>query len=100
MLHDPRKLLEDMRRATGAILQFTAGRTLDDYSNDLMLRSGIRSAVGLSHGGASRWTIWIALAHWCNGCFCPKPRRQGWLMDCIARTHTHLIPHTVRPRFG
>src|ERR1700675_2875740 len=39
MPHDPRKSLEDMRRAAAFLLSITAGRTLDDYQSDEMLRS-------------------------------------------------------------
>jgi len=39
MRSDARKFLYDIVTATGAIRQFTGGRTLQDYENDLMLRS-------------------------------------------------------------
>jgi uncharacterized protein with HEPN domain len=39
MPHDPRKSLEDMRRAAEFLLRITAGRTLDDYRVDEVLRS-------------------------------------------------------------
>ena len=39
MPHDPRKSLEDMRRAVEFLLRITAGRTLDDYRTDEVLRS-------------------------------------------------------------
>ncbi len=35
------KLLEDVRQSAGMIQQFTADRTLDDYSGDAMLRSAV-----------------------------------------------------------
>ena len=38
MPHDPRKSLEDMRRAAEFLLRITAGRTLDDYRADEVLR--------------------------------------------------------------
>jgi uncharacterized protein with HEPN domain len=39
MPHDPRKSLEDMRRAADFLLNLTAGRTLDDYRKDEILRT-------------------------------------------------------------
>src|SRR5579859_7773810 len=39
MPHDPRKSLEDMRRAADFLRSITADRTLDDYRNDEVLRS-------------------------------------------------------------
>ncbi len=36
---DPRKSLEEMRRAAEFLLHFTTGRTLDEYHNDEILRS-------------------------------------------------------------
>lgn len=41
MPHDPAKLWQDMHHAGRAIQQFIAGRTLDDYRQDLMLRSAV-----------------------------------------------------------
>ena len=41
MPHDPRKSLEDMRRAAVFLLRITAGRTLDDYRADEVLRSAV-----------------------------------------------------------
>jgi uncharacterized protein with HEPN domain len=41
MPHDPRKSLEDMRRAAAFIMSITAGRTLDGYRTDEMLRSAV-----------------------------------------------------------
>jgi uncharacterized protein with HEPN domain len=38
MPHDPRKSLEDTRRAVDFLLRITAGRTLDDYRIDEVLR--------------------------------------------------------------
>jgi len=38
---ESRKLLEDVRQAIGLILQFAAGRTVQDYSENALLRSGI-----------------------------------------------------------
>jgi len=38
---ESRKLLEDVRQAVGLILQFAAGRTIHDYSENALLRSGI-----------------------------------------------------------
>jgi uncharacterized protein with HEPN domain len=41
MPHDPRKSLGDIRRAAEFLLQLTAGRTLDEYRSDEVLRSAI-----------------------------------------------------------
>lgn len=41
MPHDPAKLWQDMHHAGRAIQRFVAGRTLDDYREDLMLRSAV-----------------------------------------------------------
>ena len=38
---ESRKLLEDVRQAIALILQFAAGRTIHDYSENALLRSGI-----------------------------------------------------------
>lgn len=39
MPHDPRKSLEDMRRAAEFLLTVTSGRSLDDYRADEVLRT-------------------------------------------------------------
>jgi len=39
MPHDPRKSLEDMRRAADFLLKVTSGRTLDEYRADEVLRT-------------------------------------------------------------
>jgi uncharacterized protein with HEPN domain len=41
MLPDAPKHLEDMRMAGELIVQFATGRSLDDYTNDALLRSAI-----------------------------------------------------------
>ena len=38
---ESRRLLEDVRQAIGLILRFAAGRTIHDYSESALLRSGI-----------------------------------------------------------
>ena len=39
MPHDPRKSLEDMRRAAEFLLKVTSGRNLDEYRTDEVLRT-------------------------------------------------------------
>ena len=41
MERDPRAYLWDMQAAAEAIVEFTAGKTLDDYLEDRMLRSAV-----------------------------------------------------------
>ena len=41
MPHDPRKCLEDIRQAGSLILTATAGRTHEEYLNDLILRAAV-----------------------------------------------------------
>ena len=41
MRRDPRVCLEDMRQAAERILQFAAGRTLEEYGRDSLLRSAV-----------------------------------------------------------
>src|SRR5438105_142328 len=41
MPHDPRVLLEDVRRAAELIRTFSAGRSPDDYRSDDMLKAAI-----------------------------------------------------------
>lgn len=41
MPRDPRKLLEDARYAAANIVQFTSGRTLNEYTQDVMLHSAV-----------------------------------------------------------
>ena len=38
---EAQKLLEDIRQACEHILEFIEGKTLSDYTNDVLLRSGI-----------------------------------------------------------
>lgn len=38
---ESKKLLEDVRQAASKILEYSSGKTLDDYMNDSLLRSGI-----------------------------------------------------------
>jgi uncharacterized protein with HEPN domain len=38
---DPRKWLEDIRRAATLILQFTSGRSLETYASDELIRSAV-----------------------------------------------------------
>ncbi|MGZ5620598.1 MAG: HepT-like ribonuclease domain-containing protein [Methylobacter sp.] len=41
MQRDPRAYLWDAREAAAAILEFVAGKTFEDYTNDRMLRSAV-----------------------------------------------------------
>lgn len=41
MESDPRKYLWDAREAADAIIVFTCGKSLDDYTSDELLRSGV-----------------------------------------------------------
>ncbi len=41
MRHDPRMYLYDIRQAADFILQFTSGRTFQNYADDPMLRSAV-----------------------------------------------------------
>ena len=38
---ESKKLLEDIRQAAAKILEFSSGKTLNDYTNDALLHSGI-----------------------------------------------------------
>ena len=39
---EAKKLLEDMRQAASLIIEFTSGKSFDDYANDKLLRSGVQ----------------------------------------------------------
>lgn len=41
MQRDPRAYLWDVREAAGAILEFIAGKTFEDYAGDRLLRSAV-----------------------------------------------------------
>ena len=41
MQRDPRAYLWDAREAAGAILEFVAGKTFEDYASDRLLRSAV-----------------------------------------------------------
>lgn len=41
MLRDPRAYLWDIQEASGAILEFTASKSFEDYVSDRMLRSAV-----------------------------------------------------------
>ncbi|MGZ8181983.1 MAG: HepT-like ribonuclease domain-containing protein [Methylobacter sp.] len=41
MQRDPRAYLGDAREAAGAILEFVAGKTFEDYAGDRLLRSAV-----------------------------------------------------------
>lgn len=39
--HNPEKYLYDIHESAGNILNFVAGKTFDDYSSDIMLKSAV-----------------------------------------------------------
>lgn len=39
--HDPEKYLYDIRESAGNILNFVSGKTFEDYSSNLMLKSAV-----------------------------------------------------------
>jgi uncharacterized protein with HEPN domain len=41
MEHDPRKYLYDISESALLIIQFTESKTIDDYKNDVLLRSAV-----------------------------------------------------------
>ena len=49
-----KKLLYDIARAAGAIMEFTEGKTLDDYRSDLMLRSAVERQFEIIGEAAAR----------------------------------------------
>ena len=57
MPHRPEKLLLDMANAGKAIESFVAGRTRDDYDNDLMLRSAVEPQFEILGEALRRLTI-------------------------------------------
>lgn len=44
---ESKKLLEDMRRGATLILEYTAGKSFDDYAHDSLLRSGVERQFGI-----------------------------------------------------
>src|SRR5690242_15695573 len=54
MPHDPRKSLEDMRRAAEFLLTITAGRTLDEYRADEVLRTVVERKFEIIGEGLNR----------------------------------------------
>ena len=45
MQRDPKLYLYDIKQAISAIGEFTAGKTLADYQNELMMRSAVERQV-------------------------------------------------------
>lgn len=54
MPHDPRKSLEDIRRAAALIAKFTQGRTFDDYRSDEMLHAAVERELMIAGEAMAR----------------------------------------------
>jgi uncharacterized protein with HEPN domain len=48
MQHDPRKYLWDVLSAIRAIEEFLQGKTFEDYSSDLLLKSGVERQLEIA----------------------------------------------------
>ena len=58
MQRDPKLYLYDIKQAISAIGEFTAGKTLADYKNELMMRSAVERQVVIIAEAISRMSCY------------------------------------------